>query len=216
MLVRRREKYAVTTDSKHWMKKYPNLIRGFDFDHSNMLWVSDITYINVDDYFAYLSLITDAYSHGIVGHELNRTLESEGCVKALQMAINITPKNQRIGLIHHSDRGSQYCSKEYVKLLNDNHIRISMTENGDPYENALAERVNGILKSEWIDHEKYTSFDQAKERISQIIKIYNTMRPHSSCDMMTPEQAGKQVGKLKKRWRKRKYKQKPIPLQQQL
>lgn len=214
LLVRRRNKYAITTDSRHWMKKYPNLIRGFDFNRSHLLWVSDITYIDVSDGFAYLSLITDAYSHKIVGYNLSPTLESEGTISALLMAINNTPENQRKELIHHSDRGSQYCCKEYVKLLQNSNIRISMTENGDPYENALAERVNGILKSEWLDHEKFDSFSQAKDRIGQIISIYNTLRPHSSCNMLTPEQAEKQVGKLKKRWTKRKYKQKHLTSQQ--
>jgi transposase InsO family protein len=121
------------------------------------------------------------------------------------MAIENTPESHRVGLIHHSDRESQYCCKEYVKILKNNNIRISMTENGDPYENALAERVNGILKSEWLDHEKYDNFEQANMRICQIINIniYNTVRPHLSCDMLTPEQTQSKTGKLKKRWKKR-------------
>lgn len=216
LLIRRRKKYTITTDSKHWLKKYPNLIRGFNFNRPNLLWVSDITYINVADSFAYLSLITDAYSHKIVGYSLSETLESQSTISALKLAIAHTPASERLGLIHHSDRGVQYCCKKYITLLQRNDIRISMTENGDPYENALAERVNGILKSEWIDYEKYATFSQAKERIDQIINIYNTMRPHASCDMLTPQQAEKQVGVLKKRWKKRKYKQKSIPLQNQL
>jgi len=213
LLVRRRKKYAVTTDSKHWLRKWPNLIRGFDFHRSNLLWVSDITYINLNDGFAYLSLITDAYSHKIVGYKLSPTLESEGAVCALCMAIENTPESHRIGLIHHSDRGVQYCCKEYVKILRSNNIRISMTENGDPYENALAERVNGILKSEWLDHERYVDFEQANNRIGQIINTYNTIRPHSSCDMLTPVQAQLKVGKLKKRWKNRMITQKNVSLQ---
>ena len=205
LLVHRRKKHTVTTDSKHWMRKYPNLIRGFDFNHSNQLWVSDITYINVNNGFAYLSLITDAYSHKIMGYKLSATLERDGCISALRMAIENAPKTHRIGLIHHSDRGSQYCCKEYVKILSANDIRISMTENGDPYENALAERVNGILKSEWLDHEQYDNFKQASMQICEIVNIYNTLRPHLSCDMLTPEQAHLNVGKLKKRWKKKKY-----------
>jgi transposase InsO family protein len=167
------------------------------------LWVSDITYINLNDGFAYLSLITDAYSHKIIGSKLSSTLESEGSIGALRMAIENTPESQRIGLIHHSDRGVQYCCKEYVKILKSNNIRISMTENGDPYENALAERVNGILKSEWLDYEQYDDFEQANNRIYQIINTYNTLRPHLSCDMLTPEQAQLKVGKIKKRWKNR-------------
>ena len=153
LLVKSRKKYSVTTCSRHWMRKYPNLIRGFDLERPHRLWVGDITYISLKEGFAYLALITDAYSKRIVGYDLNTTLERDGALRALRMAIDQTPQQKRQGLIHHSDRGCQYCSKEYVKLLTDNGIRISMTEKGDPYENAVAERVNGILKSEWIDEE---------------------------------------------------------------
>jgi transposase InsO family protein len=187
MLVRRRKKYTVTTNSRHWMKKYPNLIRGFKFDKPNQLWVSDITYIPIKDTYAYLSLITDAFSRKITGYCLSRTLESEGSLTALKLALSDNTASLQ-GLIHHSDRGVQYCCKDYVELLKINKIRISMTENGDPYENALAERVNGILKDEWLSLEQFHSFQQAKERIDQIVKIYNEMRPHLSCGMMTPAQ----------------------------
>ena len=213
LLVRKRKKYTITTGSRHWMHKWPNLIRGFDFYRPKMLWVSDIKYINVNHDAAYLSLITDAYSRKIMGYKLSPTLESEGNIKALCMAIENTPESHRIGLIHHSDRGSQYCCKEYVKILKNNNIRISMTENGDPYENALAERVNGILKSEWIDLEQFDNFEQKNKRI--IINIYNTVRPHLSCDM-TPEQAQVRVGKLKKRWQKRKKTYKNVSLHELL
>lgn len=185
MLVRRRKKYTVTTNSKHWMKKYPNLIRGFNFQKPNQLWVSDITYIAIEGSFAYLSLITDAYSRKILGYCLWRDLASEGSIIALKMALSGVQTNH-YGLIHHSDRGIQYCCKEYVELLKSGNIRISMTENGDPYENALAERVNGILKDEWLNLEQFKSFEQAKERIYQVITIYNERRPHLSCGMRTP------------------------------
>jgi transposase InsO family protein len=161
MLVKRRKRYNVTTNSKHWMKKYPNLIRGFNFQNPNQLWVSDITYITIEGSFAYLSIITDAYSRKIMGHCLSQNLASEGSITALKIALSENQTN-RYDLIHHSDRGIQYCCKEYVKLLKENNIRISMTENGDPYENALAERVNGILKDEWLCMEKFNSFEQAK------------------------------------------------------
>jgi transposase InsO family protein len=187
MLVKRRKKYTVTTHSRHWMKKYPNLIRGFNFQKPNQLWVSDITYIPVEGYHAYLSLITDAFSRKILGYCLSPSLASEDSMKALEMALSDNNANLH-GLIHHSDRGVQYCCKEYVELLKTNNIRISMTENGDPYENALAERVNGILKDEWLNLEQFNTFDQAKERINQIIKIYNEMRPHLSNNMKTPAQ----------------------------
>lgn len=181
-------------------RKYPNLIRGFDLERPHRLWVGDITYISLKEGFAYLALITDAYSKRIVGYDLNTTLERDGALRALRMAIDQTPQQKRQGLIHHSDRGCQYCSKEYVKLLTDNGIRISMTEKGDPYENAVAERVNGILKSEWIDEECFESFQAAKERIDQIVILYNSLRPHASCDWLTPLEAELRTGKLKHHW----------------
>ena len=187
MLVRRRKKYSVTTNSKHWMKKYPNLIRGFHFTAINQLWVSDITYIPIEGSYAYLSLVTDAYSRKIMGHYLSRNLATEGTLNALNKALD-SSDDQLSGLIHHSDRGTQYCCKEYVETLKSRQIRISMTENGDPYENALAERVNGILKDEWLNEEKFYTFDQAKTRIDEVISIYNTMRPHMACSMETPQQ----------------------------
>lgn len=187
MLVKRRKRFTVTTNSKHWMKKYPNLIRGFNVPRPNMLWVSDITYIPLDGSYSYLSLITDGCSRKIVGHCLSATLEATGPIEALKMALksNIEGIN---GLIHHSDRGTQYCCKEYVEILKANNISISMTENGDPYENALAERVNGILKDEWLNEEIFYNFEQAKVRIDEVISIYNTQRPHLSCSMKTPHQ----------------------------
>ena len=185
MLVRRRKKHTITTNSKHWMRKYPNLIRGFNFHKPNQLWVSDITYIPVEGSYAYLSLVTDACSRKILGHYLSRDLAAEGPLNALRSALS--GAGSRIdGLIHHSDRGTQYCCKEYVELLKSNGIRISMTENGDPYENALAERVNGILKDEWLNQERFCNFEQAKRRIDEVITIYNNLRPHLSCDMKTP------------------------------
>lgn len=196
LLVRRRRRNYVTTNSKHWMRKYPNLIRGFRFERPNQLWVSDITYIPIADSYAYLSLITDACSRKILGHCLRKDLTSEGPLTALRKALSDNPAN-RDGLIHHSDRGIQYCSKEYVGLLKANNIRISMTENGDPYENALAERVNGILKDEWCSLEQFHRFEQARERIGQIVKIYNDLRPHLSCVMKTPTQKHSQVQQSK-------------------
>lgn len=145
--VRRRKRRIQTTQSFHWLRKYPNLIRDFVPIQPNELWVSDITYwkINHTD-FAYISFITDAYSRKIVGYHLADSLEAIESVKALKMALSTLNKRQENNLIHHSDRGVQYCSKEYVKLLKDYHIKISMTENGDPLENAIAERINGIIK----------------------------------------------------------------------
>lgn len=208
LLVKKRKRYVITTQSKHWMKKYPNLIEGMEVLRANKLWVADITFISIGDKFAYLYLITDAYSRKIVGHCLSPRLDADGGAGALRMALRSVNPNERIGLIHHSDRGAQYCSLNYVHVLQDEKILISMTQNGDPYENAVAERVNGILKSEWIHSEVYDSFDQASLRVHEIISIYNTARPHLSCNMLTPEQAYLKTGKLKKRW-KNYYNRKP-------
>jgi putative transposase len=198
LLIRKRKRKAVTTWSKHWLKKYPNLIKLFVPMAANILWVSDITYVVVADSFAYLSLITDAYSHKIVGFYLSKTLEAKGTILALKTALkNCTNTNN---LIHHSDRGVQYCSAAYVKILQENNINISMTENGDPLENAIAERVNGILKDELLQ-EKYGTFEEAQKSVARSISIYNSIRLHASCDMLTPNEAEKKTGVLKKHWK---------------
>lgn len=201
MLVVKKKHKIYTTQSKHWMKKYPNLIEGMEVIKPNKLWVSDITYILVDNKDGFLFLITDAYSHKIMGYFVSESLEAEGGLIALRMALNEVDWQNRAGLIHHSDRGAQYCCHKYVNLLQTNKMLISMTQHGDPYENALAERMNGILKEEWIHNERFRDIEHAGERIAEIIKIYNTERPHSSCNMMTPEQAHQCNGKLKKHWK---------------
>ena len=207
LLIRKRtRRKAQTTFSKHWYKKYKNLVRSFEPLAPNLLWVSDITYITVADSFAYLSLITDAYSRKVVGFYLSQTLEATGCIRALQMALNNC--DDTTNLIHHSDRGVQYCCSDYVKLLEDHNIQISMTENGDPLENAIAERVNGILKDELL-HEQYNSFQEAQKSVAKAISVYNSLRPHSSCNMLTPQVAHQQKGVLKKHW-KNYHKQKEV------
>ena len=198
LLVRARKRKAVTTFSHHLYRKYKNLIRDYSPLAPNLLWVSDITYITTKTGFSYLSLITDAYSRKIVGHCLFPTLAAAGSVKALEMALlnNKTGSN----LIHHSDRGIQYCCDDYVSRLNKMDIKISMTENGDPLENAIAERVNGILKTELLQ-DVYQDFNAAKEGVTAAIEIYNSVRLHSSCDMLTPEAAHLKSGPLKKHWK---------------
>jgi len=201
MLVKRRKRKVYTTQSKHWLKKYPNLIEGMEVTKPNKLWVADITYIVTGNGFAYLFLITDAYSRKIVGYSLSHTLEADGGIEALKMALSEVSWQERAGIIHHSDRGVQYCSHNYVNLLLTSKMLISMTQNGDPYENAIAERVNGILKSEWIHGERYSDFNKANTRIAEIISIYNSTRPHMSCNLLTPDEAHLQSGKLKKHWK---------------
>ncbi len=198
LLIRKRRRKPQTTDSRHWLKKHPNLVEEFIPTGPNQLWVSDITYIKVGNQFVYLSLITDAYSRKIVGFYLSEGLTAEGCIKALKMALKTLPENHR--LIHHSDRGVQYCSTVYVNLLIKNNIRISMTQTGDPLDNALAERVNGILKDELME-EKYLSYAFAQQQVAIAISVYNHHRPHSSVDMLTPAEAHLRTGKLQRRWK---------------
>ena len=199
LLVRKRKRgKPITTFSNHWMFKYRNLIVGFIPIMPNQLWVSDITYIIVADGFAYLSLVTDAYSRKIVGFCLCENLSADGCIEALQIALTENPVVEN--LIHHSDRGSQYCCADYVKLLNNHNVQISMTQSGDPLENALAERVNGILKDELLDTH-YQNFHEAKKAVSMAISIYNHQRPHSSIEYLTPVVAHQRTGELKKYWK---------------
>ena len=199
LLIRQRKRKAITTDSRHWMRKYSNLVKGLEVTRPEQVWVSDITYIRLTNQWGYLSLITDAYSRKIMGYCFRQDLAAEGCIEALKMALKNKLYNQSI--IHHSDRGSQYCSHNYVDLLLKNNIAISMTENGDPYENALAERVNGIIKTEFNLYSSSLGFEQTRNQVSKSIKSYNELRPHASCDYLTPNQTHLQSEKLNKRWK---------------
>ena len=205
LLVKRSHTRVVTTYSRHWMKKWSNLIKDIDPSHPDEIWVSDITYIEVIQrgrkIFMYLSLITDAYTHEIVGYALHDTLDTEGPLRALSMALMSRPKDALRGLIHHSDRGCQYCCQEYVRKLQEHGILISMTDKGDPYENAVAERVNGILKTEWLYHTKLTSPDIARRTIDHIVYLYNNVRPHESVGNMTPAAARVASTPPKKLWK---------------
>jgi len=207
-LLRYRRRKVYTTDSNHAYKKYPNLIRALQVKKANTLWVSDITYLRLKKGFAYLSLITDAYSRKIVGWHLQQTLHAIGPIQALHKALRQRRNSE--DLIHHSDRGIQYCCGEYVKVLKDNEIIISMTENGDPYENAIAERVNGILKMELLLDSTFKTFNDAQEAVKWAIDKYNHVRPHSSCDYLTPELAHEREGVLAKHWTHYPFKPKQI------
>jgi putative transposase len=201
LLIKPKRSYVKTTNSKHWMKKYPNLVKGIELTKPEQLWVSDITYIKTDRGHEYLSLITDAYSKKIMGYELLDNLSAVGPLNALDMAL----KNRKYShdLIHHSDRGLQYCSADYIEKLKSSGINISMTENGDPYENAVAERINGILKYEFLIIDGFTNHLQALNVIKESIGIYNEQRPHLSCDMLTPNQAHMQRKIQLKKWKKK-------------
>jgi transposase InsO family protein len=200
LLVKTRIRRCSTTDSSHHYHKYNNLIRDFVPYRRNQLWVTDITYIQTQQGFTYLNLITDAYSRKIIGWRLAPTLEAKYSVQALNMAID-NAEEDLDNLIHHSDRGVQYCCFKYTDILQDKAIRISMTESGDPLENAIAERVNGILKQEWINYMEFKDIEEAQEKISNIIDFYNNERPHSSIDMLTPNVALALVGSIQRRWK---------------
>lgn len=204
LTVRPRKRYVRTTNSSHWMKKYPNLIKEVICTEAEQVWVSDITFILVDGDFNFLNLITDNYSKRIMGHCLHPTLEAEGTIAALEMAISARQKPEN-KLIHHSDRGTQYCCHDYVNRLQTAGIRISMTVNGDPYENPVAERVNGILKGDFELDKRFSSRPEALEAIDRSTRAYNELRPHLSCNMLTPNQAHQMVGLLEKKWKPKKY-----------
>lgn len=184
LLIRRRRKYAVTTQSFHRFYTYDNKLLSFKPVRPHQVWVCDITYVRLRSDFAYLYLITDAYSRKIVGWSLSDNLGLSGAIKSLGQAISQCPDCS--GLIHHSDRGFQYCAGDYVKRLKERHIQISMAEAGNCYENALAERVNGILKQEYGLDETFEDIRQASEVTRQGIKSYNEQRPHWSLNLQIP------------------------------
>jgi putative transposase len=198
LLVRRKRYWVRTTFSCHRFKKYPDLTRDLVPVRPGLLWVSDITYLRIRQDFAYLSLITDAYSRKIIGFCLSHDLSTDSCLTALRMALTTRQTDQP--LIHHSDRGTQYCSRVYTDLLNKKRIAISMTQSGNPRDNAIAERVNGILKQELLQ-EQYDDLNAANRAVKLAVSTYNKLRPHSSVDMLTPEKAHERTGPIRRRWR---------------
>jgi transposase InsO family protein len=194
-----------TTDSSHGLPTYPNMIKDYIPSRPNQLWVSDITYITIwiDEYhyiFCYLSLILDAYTEEIVGWSIGPTLETVYPLEALKMALKRIEGVECHDLIHHSDRGCQYASNDYIKLLNDNHIRISMTECGDPKDNAQAERINNTMKNELLKDMRFRNIEEVKVAVANAVDFYNNERPHMSINMMTPSQATACEGEIKKWW----------------
>jgi putative transposase len=186
MLIKPSRRYIQTTMSKHWMRKWPNIIKGKVIDRPEEVWVSDITYIKTREGNCYLNMITDAFSRKIVGYAVERNMETESMINALRMA-NTQRKDHR-PLIHHSDRGLQYCSKEYVTLASQSNIQLSMTENSDPYENALAERMNRTIKEEFGMNKIINSIEQVKQLVKESVKLYNEKRPHLALNMCTPQE----------------------------
>jgi putative transposase len=201
--VRRKKRYAVTTNSNHPYKKWENLLKGLKAEAPEQIWVSDITYLKTTVGFIYLFLITDVYSRKIVGYHLSQHLKAQGCLIALSKAI--ISRTTTTPLIHHSDRGIQYCCESYVSLLQQNNISISMTQNGSPYDNAIAERVNGILKTELGLNNIFSSYNDAVAIVHQAIDAYNRLRPHMSISNLTPDQAHYSTQNLFKKWKNKQY-----------
>jgi putative transposase len=203
LLVKRRRRYVRTTNSDHPYKKWPDLIKEIQLNRAEQLWVSDITYLTTQNGFIYLSLITDAYSHKVVGYHLSQNLKASGCIIALNKAIS--SRASTASLIHHSDRGIQYCCDAYVEILQKHQIGISMTQSGSPYDNAIAERGNGILKNELNLQKVFVSYHDAVSEVHSAIDAYNRIRPHMSCSMLAPQKAHTWPEPLKKLWKPKKY-----------
>ncbi|WP_298556777.1 IS3 family transposase, partial [uncultured Algibacter sp.] len=202
MLIEPKRSYHITTNSHHRFRKHKNLVSAIEIEKPDAVWVSDITYVGSRVNPSYLALVTDAYSKKIVGYNVSKSLSVDGSLKALEMAVS-NKEVRSYPLIHHSDRGLQYCSNDYQKLLSDNDISPSMTEKYDPYENAIAERVNGILKQEFNVAKNIKNFDIKEKLIEDAINIYNSIRPHLSNHMLTPIQMYEQ-NKLKRKQYKSK------------
>jgi len=184
MLVKRKKASCRTTNSYHHFYKYNNLVKNMEVTAPNQVWVSDITYIRTVKGFCYLALITDMYSRKIVGFDISDSLELAGCLRALKKAL--ASARPAVGLVHHSDRGIQYCCKEYVSELSKRNIKISMTEENHCYENAIAERVNGILKDEFYLDQCFMNTHNACAATKSAIAIYNNKRLHLSLGYKTP------------------------------
>jgi len=201
LLIGKRKRYTKTTNSHHWMRKHPDMVKDMIIERPEQLWVADITYVAIETGYAYLHLVTDAYSKQIMGCFVSADLSASSTIQALTMALENRKYNKK--LVHHSDRGLQYCSSGYVKILNENNVSISMTQSGSPYDNAIAERVNGILKDEFGLDQVFKNLDQLKKQTSESIKIYNEQRPHLSNQMLTPEIMHLQELIKPKKWHKK-------------
>ncbi len=183
LLIKPKRSYTKTTHSKHWLKKHPNLLKELVPERPEHVFVSDITYVKSRERTHYLSLVTDAYSRKIVGYKLSDDMAAENVVKAFKMAVKQRTSNKE--LIHHSDRGLQYCSTIYQKALIKNNVKPSMTDGYDCYQNALAERINGILKQEFLIY-KCSNGIELNQLIKESIETYNNKRPHLNLNMKTP------------------------------
>ena len=199
-----------TTNSAHRLRKYPNLLADVTLTAPQQPWVCDITYLCIGLGFGYLSLLTDAYSKLIVGYCLHPLLTVESALKALKMALQ-SEQPRPASLIHHSDRGSKYCSFAYIQRLRQAEVAISKTQQGDPCENAVAERVNGILKTDFRLNRVFTTFAEAARAVEQSVRNYNHLRPHMSCGYLTPAAAHISTEPLQKHWKPKVYKTAQTP-----
>jgi len=190
MLVKKTKRFHITTDSKHFFFKSPNRIKDITPTHAEQIWVSDITYLKIEDKHAYLALVTDIYSKKIMGYKLDTNMKATLVKEALEMALKNRTYNHK-GIIHHSDRGIQYCCPEFSEFANKNGFILSTTQQYDPYENAVAERINGILKYEFGLLKTLPNLVQAQKMIKQAVNTYNNERRHYSLEMKTPEFAHK-------------------------
>ena len=186
LLVPTKRAYHKTTNSHHRFHCHPNLIKaGFKADKPNQLWVADITYLPTRNGESYLSLVTDAYSRKIVGYQVDGNMRTQSVKQAFTRALKHKSTNEK--LIHHSDRGMQYCSAEYQKLHKKHDVQCSMTDGYDCYQNALAERINGILKNEYLLH-KSRDLEEARDMVAESVAIYNSRRPHLALKYKTPDE----------------------------
>lgn len=191
LLIRPKRSYRVTTNTHHRFYKHKDLVNQLTIHRPEQVWVSDITYVDAGLDNTYLALVTDAYSKKIVGYDLSHSLNTTGALRALHMAVK-NRKYTKENLIHHSDKGIQYCSNEYQQALSNNSIRCSMTEKYDPYSNAVAERINGIIKNEFNLESYRVNLNVMKQIVAETIKIYNCERPHYSSHLLTPKQMHQQ------------------------
>lgn len=200
LLVRPLRRHVSTTNSSHHYRKWPYLLDGLEITQAEQVWVCDITYIRTRSRFLYLFLVTDAYSHKVMGFHLSHTMEARGAVAALKMAVaqRIYPERK---LIHHSDRGVQYCNTNYVKVLQDAGIDISMTEGASPHQNTIAERINRTFKEQLYMDQVFEGYHQALARMVEALRVYNHHRPHSNCSNMTPYEAHMATEPLKRMWK---------------
>ena len=202
LLIKKKKRYCITTDSNHPYYKWPDLTGDFIVTAIEQLWVSDITYLRTENGFVYLSLITDAYSRKIMGYHVSQQLKAQGCIITLKKALaGLSVETLQRKLIHHSDRGIQYCCEAYVNLLQQNDISISMTQSGSPYDNALAERVNGILKHQFGLNKTFKNYAASLSAVCKVIDAYNCLRPHMSVSNLTPQQAHITKQPLVKKWK---------------